>query len=314
MKVRDLLKEAEEQLKEAGVPNASYDARIMLEEAYGKTSAELLMELDRPICPGASGGREPAGITSCPGDCGAMLTFRASVRQRCRRVPLQQITGHAGFMGLDLKVNWHVLVPRADTETLVETVLAREKEKDLRILDLCTGSGCIAIALKHYGAYASVTGAELDRDALYVAMRNASIQKTDVRMVQSNLFEAFDRLSPDSCGGTDGKQSEAGSERFDVIVSNPPYIPEDVIDTLEPEVRDHDPRIALDGGKDGLLFYRRISEGAPRHLTPGGRIYYEIGYDQAEAVSRILEDAGFTDITVVQDLAGRDRVVYAALL
>ena len=217
-------------------------------------------------------------------------------------------------MDLDFKVNRYVLVPRADTETLVETVLAREKEKDLRILDLCTGSGCIAIALKHYGAYTSVTGAELDRDALYVAMRNASIQKTDVRMVQSDLFEAFDCLSPDSCGGTDGKQSEAGSERFDVIVSNPPYIPEDVIDTLEPEVRDHDPRIALDGGKDGLLFYRRISEGAPRHLTPGGRIYYEIGYDQAEAVSRILEDAGFTDITVVQDLAGRDRVVYAALL
>ena len=307
MTVRELLKEAQEKLHRAGVPNADYDARVMLAEAYGKTSAELLAELDRPLCPGATGGTEPAGITACPGDCGAMLTFRASVNQRCRRVPLQQITGHAGFMGLDFKVNRHVLIPRADTETLAETVLAQEKERDIRVLDLCTGSGCIAIALKHHGNYASVTAAELDREALNVAIRNASILKTEIRLVQSDLFDAFEK--PD----TGEKETADRPARFDVIVSNPPYIPGSEIDSLDPEVRDHDPRLALDGGEDGLDFYRRISEGAVRHLVPGGRIYFEIGCDQADAVMQILEQAGFSGITVVKDLAGLDRTIYGRL-
>lgn len=300
MKLRDLLKEAEEKLEAAGVPNAGYDARVMLEEAYQKTPAQLLLELDRTLCPGATGGKEPAGITSCPGDCGAMLTFRASVNQRCRRVPLQQIVGHAGFMGLDFKVNRHVLIPRQDTETLVETVLGSEKDTDIRVLDMCTGSGCIAVSLKHYGNYREVTGAELDREALHVAIRNAVILKAEVRLVQSDLFQAFE---------TDDKNTEM----FDVIVSNPPYIPDNDIDTLQPEVKDHDPRLALSGGSDGLDFYRRITKGAIRHLRPGGRLYYEIGSDQAENVRGIMEEAGFTGITVVKDLAGLDRVVYGSL-
>jgi len=298
MKLREVLKNAEEKLSEAGVPNAAYDARVLLEEAYGKTSAQLLLELDRPLCPGATGGSEPAGITSCPGDCGALLSFRASVNQRCRRVPLQQITGHTGFMGLDFKVNTHVLIPRPDTETLVETVLEREKDKNIRILDLCTGSGCIAISLKHHGAYGEVTASELDKDALHVAMRNASILKADVRMVQSDLFEAFD--------ADESKEAE----RFDVIVSNPPYIPAGEIKDLDPEVRDHDPRMALDGGKDGLDFYRRISREAPKHLYPGGRIYFEIGCTEARAVLQILENEGFSETGTIKDLAGLDRVVY----
>ncbi|MBQ2040870.1 MAG: peptide chain release factor N(5)-glutamine methyltransferase [Lachnospiraceae bacterium] len=301
MKVRDLLKDAEARLKEAGVPNAAYDARVMLEEAYGKSPAELLAEMDRTLCPGATGGTEPAGGLQCPGDCGAMLTFRASVSQRARRVPLQQIVGHAGFMGLDFKVNRYVLVPRPDTETLVETILAAEKDKEIKLLDLCTGSGCIAVSLKHYGGYAGVTMSDTDRDALSVAIRNASILGTDVRAVQSDLFEAFDK------GTSDGKDAE----RFDVIVSNPPYIRSGVIETLDPEVRDHDPRIALDGGEDGLMFYRRILAEAPAHLTPGGRIYLEIGHDQAEDVSRIAEEQGYTKIKVQQDLAGLDRVFSA---
>ncbi len=299
MKLREVLKDAEEKLNKAGVPNAAYDARVLLEEAYGKTFAELLLELDRTLCPGATGGSEPAGITACPGDCGALLSFRTGVNQRCRRVPLQQITGHTGFMGLDFKVNAHVLVPRPDTETLVETVLDRERDKSIRILDLCTGSGCIAISLKHHGAYSEVTASELDRDALHVAMRNASILKADVRMVLSDLFEAFD-------ADKSGKETE----RFDVIVSNPPYIPGGEIGDLDPEVRDHDPRMALDGGNDGLDFYRRISREAPKHLYPGGRIYFEIGCTQAEAVLELLKNEGFSDTGTVKDLAGLDRVVY----
>ncbi|MBQ9420557.1 MAG: peptide chain release factor N(5)-glutamine methyltransferase [Lachnospiraceae bacterium] len=304
MKVRDLLRDAEAKLTEAGVPNAAYDARIMLEEAYGKTSAELLMELDRSLCPGATGGTEPAGGQQCPGDCGAMLTYRASVSQRLRRVPLQQIIGHAGFMGLDFKVNRHVLVPRQDTETLVETVLETEKDKDIRLLDLCTGSGCIAISLKYYGGYRDVTMSDKDRDALHVAIRNASIQKTEIRAVQSDLFEAFQE------NPAEGREAE----RFDVIVSNPPYIRSDVIETLDPEVRDHDPWIALDGGADGLDFYRRILKEARGHLVPGGRIWLEIGYDQAEDVVGIAQENGYTGVTVRKDLAGLDRVVGATLL
>ena len=303
MKVRDLLRDAEAKLTEAGVPNAAYDARIMLEEAYGKTSAELLMELDRSLCPGATGGTEPAGGQQCPGDCGAMLTYRASVSQRLRRVPLQQIIGHAGFMGLDFKVNRHVLVPRQDTETLVETVLETEKDKDIRLLDLCTGSGCIAISLKYYGGYRDVTMSDKDRDALHVAIRNASIQKTEIRAVQSDLFEAFQE------NPAEGREAE----RFDVIVSNPPYIRSDVIETLDPEVRDHDPWIALDGGADGLDFYRRILKEARGHLVPGGRIWLEIGYDQAEDVVGIAQENGYTGVTVRKDLAGLDRVVGATL-
>ena len=324
MKVRDLLRDAEAKLTEAGVPNAAYDARIMLEEAYGKTSAELLMELDRSLCPGATGGTEPAGGQQCPGDCGAMLTYRASVSQRLRRVPLQQIIGHAGFMGLDFKVNRHVLVPRQDTETLVETVLETEKDKDIRLLDLCTGSGCIAISLKYYGGYRDVTMSDKDRDALHVAIRNASIQKTEIRAVQSDLFEAFrtsdtdaDQENAEATGnaGEAGSDAEASfeAERFDVIVSNPPYIRSDEIETLDPEVRDHDPRIALDGGADGLDFYRRILKEARGHLVPGGRIWLEIGYDQAEDVTLIAQENGYTGITVRKDLAGLDRVVGAAL-
>lgn len=303
MKVRDLLRDAEAKLTEAGVPNAAYDARIMLEEAYGKTSAELLMELDRSLCPGATGGTEPAGGQQCPGDCGAMLTYRASVSQRLRRVPLQQIIGHAGFMGLDFKVNRHVLVPRQDTETLVETVLETEKDKDIRLLDLCTGSGCIAISLKYYGGYRDVTMSDKDRDALHVAIRNASILGAEIRAVQSDLFEAFQ----------EDPAEDREAERFDVIVSNPPYIRSDVIETLDPEVRDHDPRIALDGGADGLDFYRCILKEARGHLVPGGRIWLEIGYDQAEDVTRIAQENGYTGITVRKDLAGLDRVVGAAL-
>ena len=294
MKVRELLNGGTEKLEAAGIDNAAYDARIILEDAYGLDAAGLLMNLNRDICPGALGGTEPSDIRECPGDCGAISTFNMGINMRLRHVPLQHIIGHTGFMGLDFKVSRDVLIPRQDTETLVETVLDREKDPAISILDLCTGSGCIAVSLKKLGGYSQVAASDLSDKAIGLAMRNASINDTEIRLIKSDLFKDIDG-------------------RFDVIVSNPPYIPAEEIETLSPEVRDHDPRMALDGGEDGLDIYRRIVSECGDVLNAGGRLYMEIGFDQAAAVGGLMEKAGFRDIEVVKDLAGKDRVIFGTL-
>lgn len=294
MKVRELLNEGTEKLEAAGIDNAAYDARVILEDAYGLDAAGLLMNLNRDICPGALGGTEPSDIRECPGDCGAISTFNMGINMRLRHVPLQHIIGHTGFMGLDFKVSRDVLIPRQDTETLVETVLDREKDHAISILDLCTGSGCIAVSLKKLGGYSQVAASDLSDKAIGLAMRNASINDTEIRLIKSDLFKDIDG-------------------RFDVIVSNPPYIPTEEIETLSPEVRDHDPRMALDGGADGLDIYRRIVSECRDVLNAGGRLYMEIGFDQAAAVGALMKEANFRDIEVVKDLAGKDRVIFGTL-
>ena len=294
MKVRELLNEGTEKLEAAGIDNAAYDARVILEDAYGLDAAGLLMNLNRDICPGALGGTEPSDIRECPGDCGAISTFNMGINMRLRHVPLQHIIGHTGFMGLDFKVSRDVLIPRQDTETLVETVLDREKDPAISILDLCTGSGCIAVSLKKLGGYSQVAASDLSDKAIGLAMRNASINDTEIRLIKSDLFKDIDG-------------------RFDVIVSNPPYIPTEEIETLSPEVRDHDPRLALDGGSDGLDIYRRIVSECGDVLNTGGRLYMEIGFDQAVAVGALMKEADFRDIEVIKDLAGKDRVIFGIL-
>ncbi len=294
MKVRELLNDGTEKLEAAGIDNAAYDARVILEDAYGLDAAGLLMNLNRDICPGALGGTEPSDIRECPGDCGAISTFNMGINMRLRHVPLQHIIGHTGFMGLDFKVSRDVLIPRQDTETLVETVLEREKDPRISILDLCTGSGCIAVSLKKLGGYSKVAASDLSDKAIGLAMRNASINDTEIRLIKSDLFNDIEG-------------------RFDVIVSNPPYIPAEEIETLSPEVRDHDPRMALDGGADGLDIYRRIVSECSDVLNPGGRLYMEIGFDQAAAVGALMKEADFRDIEVVKDLAGKDRVIFGTL-
>ena len=294
MKVRELLNEGTEKLEAAGIDNAAYDARVILEDAYGLDAAGLLMNLNRDICPGALGGTEPSDIRECPGDCGAISTFNMGINMRLRHVPLQHIIGHTGFMGLDFKVSRDVLIPRQDTETLVETVLDREKDPAISILDLCTGSGCIAVSIKKLGGYSHVAASDLSDKAIGLAMRNASINDTEIRLIKSDLFKDIDG-------------------RFDVIVSNPPYIPTEEIETLSPEVRDHDPRLALDGGSDGLDIYRRIVSECGDVLNTGGRLYMEIGFDQAVAVGALMKEADFRDIEVIKDLAGKDRVIFGTL-
>ena len=212
--------------------------------------------------------------------------------KRCQRMPLQYLTGEQEFMGLPFAVNEHVLIPRQDTEVLVEEAIQILKNRmpDAEVLDLCTGSGCIGISIQSFCPDTKVTGADISKEALQVAKHNALQNQVPVSFVHSDLFSEI-------------------SGRFDMIVSNPPYIPSNVIDTLMPEVRDHEPMGALDGKADGLYFYRRITEESVAHLNDGGYLLYEIGHDQAEAVSGFMKEHGFNDIKVIRDLAGLDRVV-----
>lgn len=218
-----------------------------------------------------------------------MHEYEIALKKRAERVPLQYIVGETEFMGLKFKVNSNVLIPRQDTETLVEEAL-KVVTSGMRVLDLCTGSGCIIISILHNTKDVTGMAVDISKQALNVAKENAKMNEVSVLFERSDLF--------DNVTGT-----------FDVIVSNPPYIPTEVITKLMPEVRDFEPMEALDGKEDGLYFYRRIAEECKDYLNPGGQILMEIGYDQGEAVQALLQEAGFCDVTVIKDLAHNDRVV-----
>lgn len=215
--------------------------------------------------------------------------YESTVHKRAEHVPLQYIIGEQEFMGLKFKVNSNVLIPRQDTETLVEEAL-RIAKPGMRVLDLCTGSGCIIISLAKNVADISCTGSDISKQALLVAKENAKANEVEVEWERSDLFE--------NISGT-----------FDLIVSNPPYIPTGEIPGLMPEVRDFEPVDALDGKEDGLYFYRIITEKSSEYLTSDGYLYFEIGYDQGEAVSAMMRQCGYTQVEVIKDLAGNDRVV-----
>lgn len=216
--------------------------------------------------------------------------YQEALSRRGSHIPLQHITGEQDFMGLTFRVNEHVLIPRQDTETLVEQALKVIPEKS-RILDLCTGSGCVIISLVVLGKELTGVGVDISDEALAVAKDNGARLAGDrVEFIHSDLFS-----------------SVAG--KYNCIVSNPPYIPSQVIEELEPEVKDHEPRLALDGTEDGLLFYRKITEKSPDYLNEGGWLLVEIGYDQGESVSQLFIDNGFKEVEVIKDLAGNNRVV-----
>ena len=278
MKYQECYMEGREKLKQAGIAEADLDARLLLEYICGTGRNDLLVHGDIEV--------EEEKLTA----------YRAVIAKRSDRIPLQHITGEQDFMGLVFQVNEHVLIPRQDTEILVEEVM-REMLDNSRILDMCTGSGCILISLLHYSNWCEGVGVDISTEALKVAASNGEWLLPESKRplwLESNLFEAVE-----------GK--------FDIVVSNPPYIRTDVIDTLMPEVRVHEPLQALDGTEDGLFFYRRIVEEAPKYLTKEGRLYFEIGHDQAKEVSELMEKAGFSDIRVVKDYAGLDRVVCGIL-
>ena len=276
MQSRELYRMGKDRLMEAKIPEAELDARLLLEEVCGTDRNDLLVHGDREIAPEQSE---------------RYLDF---IHRRQKHEPLQQITGYQEFMGLRFKVTPDVLIPRQDTEILVEEVM-RYLHDGMHILDMCTGSGCILLSLLKYSNDCEGTGCDISEPALKVAEENAKELSLNASFVQSNLFENI-------------------SGKYEFIVSNPPYIPTGVIPTLMEEVRDHEPVSALDGREDGLYFYREIVEKAGEYLYPGGMLFFEIGYDQAEKVSSLMQEAGYQEVTVCKDLAGLDRVVYGTLL
>lgn len=302
-------------LERAGITEAGQDAWYLLEAAFPVDRVHFIMDKNKPV-------HEEILYKGLP-------QYEMYLSERARRIPLQQILGSQDFMGLSFRVNPHVLIPRQDTETLVETVLKENCDRDCSILDMCTGSGCIAVSLSVLGRYKAVTAADLSREALLTAGRNAKslfLVQRDVVKSQSRLVsESPWRLELIAWGADPAKAlvrtltlvesnlyaNLEGGSGYDIIVSNPPYIPTAVIETLEPEVRDHEPRLALDGREDGLYFYRRLTKESRGYLKDGGRIYFEIGCEQAEAVCGLLEAAGYKDIRAVKDEPGLDRVVTA---
>ena len=263
-------------LQAAGIEEAALDARLLLEAVCGTDRNDLLVHGEQPVAPEAE------------------EKYLNWIRQRAEHIPLQQLTGEQGFMGLTFNVNEHVLIPRQDTEILVEEVL-KELHDGMRVLDMCTGSGCILLSLLHYSNDCEGLGVDLSAEALEVAGRNVlkvlTPEKAEhAHFLQSDLFEKVE-----------GK--------FEIIVSNPPYIASAEVEKLMPEVRDHEPRMALDGTEDGLYFYRRIIEEAGKHLVSSGMLFFEIGYDQGQAVSELMRTEGYREVQVMQDYAGLDRVV-----
>lgn len=273
---QEALKAGTERLKECGIEDARQDAWILLEE-YGQIDrAQYLLKQTEDI---------PETVR---------IQYVHVIEKRAQRIPVQQITGRQEFCGLDFCVNEHVLIPRQDTECLVEEVRKKVKPGD-RILDVCTGSGCIVISVqKLMKDQCHCFATDISEEALKVARSNAERLDADVTFWKGDLFEPVE-----------------GS--FDCIVSNPPYIESKVIQGLEPEVREHEPMLALDGKEDGLFFYRKIIKEAKNYLQPGGWLLFEIGYLQGSAVSGMLEKCGYQKITVKKDLAGLDRIVLACL-
>ena len=271
MTLREAWKFGKDRLTEAQVPDADLDAWYLLEWCTGVNRSHYLAWPEEAISPEQE------------------EQYRQTLNQRERRIPLQQITGEQEFMGLSFYVNEHVLIPRQDTEVLVEET-AKFLKDGMSFLDLCTGSGCILLSLLHLRAGAEGTGADLSPEALKVAAQNRERFGVKAELIESDLFDKIE--------GT-----------FDVIVSNPPYIKREEIETLMDEVRLHEPYMALDGHEDGLYFYRKIAEEAPKHLRAGGGLFLEIGWDQGGSVSELLREQGFSDVKVVKDLAGLDRVV-----
>ncbi len=219
--------------------------------------------------------------------------YKEYLEIRASHIPLQHITGVQEFMGLEFCVNEHVLVPRQDTEILVESVL-EVLEPGMDVLDMCTGSGCIIISLAKFKKGIKGLGVDISEEALKVAQKNNNKLEGDVTFVNSDLFNNV-------------------NNSYDVIVSNPPYIRTAVIEGLKEEVKFHDPFLALDGKEDGLYFYRKIITESVHYLKEHGKLYFEIGHDQGEDVKNLMEEAGFTGVTVKKDLAGLDRVVFGML-
>ena len=271
MTISEAVQKAKKCLEEAHVPDYGTDAMLLLQSVCGISRAAYYARPEEELKDAEQ--------------------YLEKVRLRAARIPLQQIVGETFFCGLRFRVTEDVLCPRQDTETLVEAALERSRRGDA-FLDLCTGSGCIAVSLLCLGDGLSGCAADLSDAAIAVAAENAAYHGVSkrLRFFRGDLYDAVEG-------------------RFHMIVSNPPYIASDVIPSLMEEVRDHEPLMALDGGPDGLDFYRRILRGANDHLKDKGCLIVEIGADQGETVKSMFDDHGYESVRVRKDLAGLDRIV-----
>lgn len=275
MTYRKAMQLGEELLAEKGIADAKNDAWLLLAMACEIDHTYYYMHMEQEI----------------PQE--QFEQYENIIRKRMEHIPLQYITGEQFFMGMRFKVNENVLIPRQDTETLVSEAL-RRINPGMKVLDVCTGSGCVLISILKNSNKVEGVGVDISKQAINIAKENAKSNDVIAEFEKSDLF--------DSVLGT-----------FDMIVSNPPYIPTDVIPTLMPEVAQFEPYIALDGKEDGLYFYKQILAQAKDYLNPNGMLLFEIGHDQGAAVSKLMEQAGFEEVTVIQDLARNDRVVFGKL-
>ena len=277
MTAQEWLRKASASLESAGIADAESDAWLMFSHVTGMSRMEYTLDRDK-----------------CLSD-EEICSLAKMLEKRNQHIPVQQITGEAWFMGYPFFVNENVLIPRMDTEVLVEAVLTRlpavpvTENGKRRVLDMCTGSGCILLSLLKEEKGLLGTGADISEKALLVARENAHRLECEAQFIFSDLWENIE-------------------DTYEIIVSNPPYIVRNVISTLDTEVKDHEPVLALDGGEDGLDFYRKIVADTHRHLVPGGLLAVEIGYDQGQALTALLKKAGYRNIEILKDLAGLDRV------
>lgn len=257
--------------EDAGIDDAKIDAFLLLNAATGIDKASYYLKKDEEL--------EEKSL------------FMGMVEKRADHVPCQYIIGKTNFMGFDIYVNENVLIPRQDTETVVEETLKRIADNK-SVLDMCTGSAAIAIALKKFNASLNVSAADISKEALDVAKKNVEENGCEINLIQSDLFEKI-------------------ISKFDVIISNPPYVTDDEYEKLAPEVKEHEPKIALKAGKDGLDIYKKLIPMAANYLNDNGMISLEIGCNQALAVKQILEENGFINIEIIKDLPGLDRNMIA---
>lgn len=273
MTLRQALEYGKKELWDENLPDADTDAWILLEYVTGINRSQYFLKIEESLSDEM------------------WETYQQVIRQRKSHIPVQHITERQEFMGFEFFVNKDVLVPRQDTETLVEEALKVLKD-GMDVLDMCTGSGCIILSLAKMKQICG-TGVDLSEKALCVARKNGEKLKADVVWVESDLFENV-------------------TGKYDFIISNPPYIKTSVIQSLQKEVQEYDPYMALDGKEDGLYFYRKIIQDSPRFLKKHGYLYFEIGHDQGNDVKEMMEKAGFQNVDVKKDLAGLDRVVCGA--
>lgn len=279
MKLRELLRDGYNILKESGIDSFHIDTQLILACVLDKERLYVLTNPDEDI---------PAEY---------IKIFNEDIHKRSKGCPLQYIINTCEFYSMDFYVDEAVLIPRADTEVLAEAAIKRIGQSQTKVIEIGTGSGIIAVSVAKHCKNARITATDISREALWAAKKNAAINNAEIVF---RLGDVYSALVPEDYPA-------------DYIISNPPYIETAVIETLDASVKDYEPRGALDGGADGLNFYRTIIGGAEKYLSPGGAVLFEIGYDQGCAVEKILTDYGFTDITITKDSAGHDRVIEASM-